>query len=88
MKVEINLNENIKIKIKPEGYQYMADRHNELVKDVPSLKCHSAEHYEMKADKDGYTKMQLHAFIALFGPFCEGGFSVPFETNILINTEF
>jgi len=108
MKLFLNVNETIKVKIKPEGYQYMADRHNKLIQGilhlkahsegyqymadrhnkliqgVLHLKAHSAEYYEMNADEEGYTKIQMHEFMAIFGSFCEGSHIVPFETEILI----
>ena len=86
MKLYLNVNENIKVKLKPEGYQYVADQHNELVKDIPSIELHTAEYYKSKADNEGYTKMQMHEFMALFGSFCNGSHIVPFETEILIET--
>lgn len=86
MKLFINVNENIKVKIKPAGYQHMMDRHNDLVKDLPSTAelTHDMNYYKSKEDENGYTTMQLHVFMAVFGSFCEGSFVVPFETEILI----
>ena len=88
MKLFMNLNENIKVKINDEGYQYMADKHNEIMKEWTHLKSHSAEHYKMKADKDGYTKMQFWNFIEEFGPITHIGFQLYYDPNILIETNF
>ena len=86
MKLFLNLNENIKVKINDQGYQYLADQHNALMLTVRNDGTHTAQYYKDQADKDGYTKMQMHNFMALFGSFCEGGSVVPFETKILIET--
>jgi hypothetical protein len=80
-----NINETIKVWLTRLGYELLADHHNALAKECPSLGVKSAEDYERAADKRGYTKFQMWIFIETFGPvtnLCEGG--KYYQTEILI----
>ena len=83
MKVYLNLNENIKVKINDRGYDYLAKRYSEIMGSCIYPGSHS-KYYKDRADAEGYTKMQIHEFMSSFGEVTHIGFITYFDPTILI----
>jgi len=89
MKLYLNLNENIKVKINDRGYQYLAEQNNKIMTSLPHNRlAKNADDFRRKADKEGYTKMQMWRFIELFGPVTIIGFQTYYDPTILIETTY
>ena len=80
-----NLNHKIKVKLLPKGYQYLADIHNKLYRDMQGYEKRSADYYKGQADADGYTTLQAWEFIDYFGAVTYHGSSGYFLMSILID---
>jgi len=66
--VTINLNRYIKFRCKEEGYQRMADYHNQLLGIFPSRVKRQKKYYKALADEgNGWLKLQIHSFLKQFG---------------------
>lgn len=67
--IDFSTNYYVRVRIKEMGYQKMADHYNKwgynIRPDVFPLK--TVEELKARADKQGYTKLQLHTFIEIFG---------------------
>jgi hypothetical protein len=79
-----NLNDYIKVKIKEKGYIHIQKKYTELIRYYPNIKPISIDYYVSRADKEGYTEMQMHDFIDKFGDL---GLSLPecVDISILIS---
>jgi len=88
MKVYLNLNEKIKVKINYKGYAHMASQYNELMSSSSRMTHCTPQYYKEKADKDGYTEMQFWEFVETFGAVTHMGFDMCYDPNILIETKF
>lgn len=81
---EINLNDQILVRLKPKGLKVLDDYYKNLFgKDYPRLKslgyCDPP-----KADEEGWTKWQLWQFAQVFGASLGLGFDPPCETGIKV----
>lgn len=85
--IKVNLNDHVLVKLKDEGYQYLADDHNRLVGELAYWPERSAEYFKNQEDENGYTKFQLHEFMRLFGDTMTLGPEPRFDLNILIEVE-
>jgi hypothetical protein len=83
--MKFNVNDIVKVKLKQEGYQRLADIHNSFVGRVPTWEVRDWRYYKKKADADGYTSFQLWSFMQDFGPIVALGMETPFEAEIIIN---
>jgi repressor LexA len=79
MKVAININENVKIKLLERGLKELERQHEELRKLSPSI----GPWRPPAVDEDGYSKMQLWNLMQDLGHLCSMGFEPPFETEII-----
>jgi hypothetical protein len=82
--VKINVNDNIRVKLLDEGYQILADDHNQFLGRIPNWESRDAAYYKSKADKDGYTTFQMWEFMQKFGPLIKMGRKVHFEMDIIL----
>lgn len=62
--VKLNLNCNIKVKIKDKGIEHYVRIHNEI---MPFHLHTSFKECKQKTDADGYHTMQMHSFMDYFG---------------------
>ena len=85
--VKVNLNDNVLVKLKDEGYQYLADDHNRLLGEIPGWVERTPEYFKNKADENGHTRFQLHEFMRLFGNTMGIGFEPKLDINIIIEVE-
>lgn len=80
--MELNINENVKVKITEYGLKILEDNFNKLKKDFPSID-YSFE--KPKVDEDGFSKMQLHEVMKTFGKYMYMGTTkYPIELSIII----
>ena len=77
-----NLNNYIKVKLKPEGVEIYRKYHVTVFGD-------SLEDYlfDYKVDEDGYFKIQLWRFVNIFGEYMVMGYEMPFDLNVMIQSE-
>ncbi len=79
-----NINDYIKIKLKPKGIEILKQRHEELKKFWPGI-----HGFELpKIDKDGFTEMQAWEIMQNFGSNIGMGFDPPFETTVIIEDKY
>lgn len=64
---EVNLNDMVKVKLTPLGAEIYYHQYDELNKKIKANGGNPLEPRMPQIDKDGYTKMQLHEFISLYG---------------------
>ncbi len=82
---KFNINNTIKVKLKDEGYQIMADEHNRFIPVIKNWQYRDLNYYKEAADSDGYTTFQAWCFIELFGQYTGIGFNTPYHPTILID---
>lgn len=66
MKVKINLNEMVKVRLTQFGKDIYIHQYDEVLNKYPLLKISRPE---IKVDENGYTKFILWEFIELYGPY-------------------
>ena len=66
MKVKINLNETVKVKLTQFGKDIYTHQYNEIINKHPLLKISRPE---IKVDEKGYTEFTLWEFMNLYGPY-------------------
>ena len=82
MKVEINLNDRIKVKLTGKGVDYLVCQRNKL----SSVKI-TADYYKHSIDKDGYFCTQMWDFFGAFGElmlFPRMDIHLYFDPNIIV----
>lgn len=79
---KFNINNNIYVKLNPEGVKIFHHQCDDLIKKGSDIKRPMPE-----INKDGYTKMQMHRFMELFGNKLRMGFDNPVAMDILIDDE-
>jgi len=79
---EFNVNHEVLVKLTDVGIAELKKQHEETVKLFPSaiLKFNLPQ-----VDDNGFSRWQLHSLMSTFGHLMHLGFSVPFETTILID---
>lgn len=80
-----NVNRDIRVRLTDLGYQRLADLHNEYIGKIPKWEERDAIYYKKKADKDGYTTFQMWTFMECYGEVTQIGYSMYYETEILID---
>lgn len=87
--VKTNVNLKIKIKLKDKGLRMLAEHNNEIFKDTPMMqKMHRDEsYYAAKIDANGWYEMSIWEAMQVFGSGIGMGIDLPFETEVLIETE-
>lgn len=78
--VKININDSIKIKLRPKGEMLIATERARLQAVFPG---HDWTNF-MKPDADGYLKMQIWTMMEFFGPHTSIGCDSPIETDVWI----
>lgn len=77
-----NLNNYVRIKLKPEGLRILKEQHDELYSVITARGGKRREFEPPTADADGWVKMQLWCLMQDFGPYIRLGAEAPFETEI------
>ena len=83
--VRFNVNHYVRVKITPHGKKCLRKNYDDLAKSYGGKL--SFPFRLPKADKDGWTRFQMHDLIANFGQHMYCGCEVPFETEIEILLE-
>ena len=77
--IEININENVSVKLTDVGRAKLKNDHN----DLKELSRGSMGDYVPKEeDKDGWSTWQLWQLMEQLGDCCRKGFRLPFEGTI------
>lgn len=80
--MELNVNCKVKVKLTAEGRIYLAQRHQQIFKDLEN----KPEFKLPKTDKKGYTEWHLWDLIGTFGDCCKvPTMAPPFKPTIIIN---
>lgn len=79
---EFNVNDCVMVRLTDAGIAELKRQHEELVKTFPSV---NTKFNPPKVDADGFSRWQLHSLMSTLGHLMHLGFSVPFETTILID---
>jgi hypothetical protein len=79
------VNHYVRVKITPHGKKCLRKNYDDLAKSYGGKL--SFPFRLPKADKDGWTRFQMHDLMANFGPHMYCGCEVPFETEIEILLE-
>jgi hypothetical protein len=74
--VRINLNDFVRFKLTDFGRRIYSHRLNEVLKYLPGI---DRSNVGLVEDSEGYARMQLHAFMNMFGPQLINGAPVPVE---------
>lgn len=77
----LNLNDTVRVKIKPEGVELLRREYEARFADYPKVGPYTPP----KVDNDGYSRWQLWSFMQDFGPHIHLGMLPPFETEILLD---
>lgn len=81
---KFNLNDVVRVKITRIGLIHMKKKYEQNM----GIMLNTYPYQEPKVDSEGYTEMQMHAVMYVFGDICCNGFDVPIEPNILIEERF
>lgn len=84
MKISININETVKVKLNDHGRKILRSNHDQFVKDCPS---YTHKYQEPKTDDDGYSRFQIHELMNAFGNHMVNGCKMPFHCEIVIERE-
>jgi len=79
--VEININDNVYVKLTDLGRKELERQKEALRKQIPALEGLS---FEREEDEEGWSKWQLWDLMNTFGHLLTLGRDVPFETTIRI----
>ena len=82
MKIEINMNERVKVRLTERGEKELEKQHAELKKTIPTL----PDYKPYPKDENGYSSFQLWSLMMHFGCFCHCGSDLMFENTILFET--
>ena len=87
--MEVNLNDNVRVKLNDAGREIHKIRHDELYdyiesRGVPSPTYERLKYRPPKEDSDGWSEWQLWDLMSLYGPHITLGAALPFETTIEI----
>lgn len=80
--VNINVNDTVKVRLKPTGFKMHAARHQEIFKDYPQKPAY----HPPRVDPGGWSEFQLHELMQLFGSAMSvANPELPFETELRID---
>jgi hypothetical protein len=79
MKVSINANEKVKVKLTAIGLRELERQHEELRTTVSS----AGPWKPPVVDKEGYSEFQLWVLMSQLGHLCHNGLDQPFETELV-----
>ena len=77
-----NINSFVYVKLTDIGIQELKRQHDELITIYPSM-----GDFKIQVNNDGYVKLQMHELMLRLGHLCSLGFIVPFETEILFDSD-
>lgn len=80
-----NMNQEILVKFKEEGYNRLVDLHNELAQRAGSVKLRTVDDFKALADKDGYLRYQMWKFMKDFGDVTGTAFKDHYFVEIIFN---
>jgi hypothetical protein len=83
MKVKINLNDKVKVKLTDYGIMLLKKRHDELNKKIKDSGG-KGNTFELILDENGYYETQLWSLMEKFGAHCGLAKENPFEIDIII----
>jgi hypothetical protein len=83
MKVLVNANEQVKVKLTDKGKDIFYHQYDETNK---SYGREVIKPYFHEVDKDGYTKFVLWELMRIYGQHLSNGCDIPFETEIMFET--
>ena len=78
MKISININEIVRVKLTDRGRQIHQEIWDDLIKFAPSLGPYEPK----KEDSEGWSEWQLWSLMSNFGQYCGMGCEPCFEINI------
>lgn len=78
MKIRINTNDKVRIKLTDLGRKIHREWHDDLYKDLPT----NPTYIPPKEDADGWSEWQLWCVMHYFGSAMWMGAQLPFETEI------
>jgi len=84
MKISVNINEMVKVKLSDKGREIHRKNYEELFKGS----SFSHEYREPKTDEEGFSEFQLHEIMNEFGSHIIMGRELPFETEIIFESRF
>ena len=82
----MNLNDMVRVKLKPEGFSILQQAHDKLEKFVRQRGGELGDWSGPKIDAEGYYRTQLWCLMQDFGPHIRLGAEAPFETEILLDS--
>lgn len=65
---KINLNDTIKVKLTDRGRDIYYHQFDDLIRNRPAVRINIKRSYP-KVDDDGFTKLQLHHFMNIYGDY-------------------
>ena len=77
-----NINSFVYVKLTDIGIQELKRQHDELMTIYPSM-----GDFKIQVNNYGYVKLQMHELMSRLGHLCYLGFKVPFETEILFDSD-
>ena len=80
----LNLNQEVGIKITDMGYDVLANNYNAPFLDNPNIEKRDAQYFKDKADANGYTKLSLWEFMSMFGQNVSMGMPKLFDLTIIV----
>ena len=87
MMKQINLNDDIKVKLNPFGVDIFYHQYDELNEKIIKRGGKPLERRMPQIDKDGYTSFRLWQFMELYGSHISAGCKLPCETNMLVEVK-
>lgn len=89
---QLNLNDEVKVKLTEAGIKILEDRHNYFLKQfgdrATAIKA-LGEFKAPKVDENGYSSFQLWELMNIFGQaMYNGNPNIPFEMNIAIDDKY
>lgn len=78
--MKLNLNDMVKVIIKPKGYEALRLEHEELFAKYPNI----GPFVPPSSDADGFHHMQLWRVMEVFGPHIHMGCEVPIDTYLVV----
>lgn len=78
--MNLNINENIKVKLNDTGIQILKSRHAQLVQCTKYNQPFTLP----STDSNGYSIFQLWTFMQIFGPHMHLGSEMPFDATIVV----
>ena len=80
----ININDFIKVKLTNKGKNIYHKFYTEIYDEINDKPNIDINRFYPKVDDEGYTKMQLHEFMQIFGQYFGVGKNMIMETNNII----